>query len=495
MGDKKENSYSHILKYTGLFGSVQGLGILVGVLRNKFTALFLGPSGMGLLSLFSSTISVLSSACNFGIPASGVKFISEKEHAADESQSEKADIAGAVLLVRTYSLLAAFFGAIVCVLLGPLLNGFTFSWGNHTLHFILLAPTVFFTILAGGETAILKATGQLRALAMQASLLAILLLLVSVPVYWIFGERGILPVLFILAFMQWALNFRYSRRSCTVGRKYAKNDASCRFPTFLRLGGAFVLSGLMNSGCEFLIRAFLNQQGDLEVVGLFNAGITIVFVYAGMVFSVMDQDFYPRLSGISGSRKNEESVKERNLCVNRQLEMNVLLLGPIVAAIILGLPLIIPILYNAQFMGMLQMTQLAAVAMLFKAVYLPIEYLPLSRGDSKLFLIQESFCVILLIICEIAGYQLDGLRGVGGGIAVAYAIETLAVLAFSRAVYGYRLSALGFRFCIFQLLILLLMLFLVFMISYRDWLYWLIGVIIVLMSTSFSFRKIRKLVR
>lgn len=105
------------------------------------------------------------------------------------------------------------------------------------------------------------------------------------------------------------------------------------FP-LLRLGGAFVLSGLMNSGCEFLIRAFLNQQGDLEVVGLFNAGITIVFVYAGMVFSVMDQDFYPRLSGISGSRKNEESVKERNLCVNRQLEMNVLLLGPIVPAII-----------------------------------------------------------------------------------------------------------------------------------------------------------------
>lgn len=87
---------------------MQGLGILVGVLRNKFTALFLGPSGMGLLSLFSSTISVLSSACNFGIPTSGVKFISEKEHAADESQSEKADIAGAVLLVRTYSLLAAF---------------------------------------------------------------------------------------------------------------------------------------------------------------------------------------------------------------------------------------------------------------------------------------------------------------------------------------------------------------------------------------------------
>lgn len=96
--------------------------------------------------------------------------------------------------------------------------------------------------------------------------------------------------------------------SCTLGRKYAKMTLVAGFP-LLRLGGAFVLSGLMNSGCEFLIRAFLNQQGDLEVVGLFNAGITIVFVYAGMVFSVMDQDFYPRLSGISGSRKTRSLLK------------------------------------------------------------------------------------------------------------------------------------------------------------------------------------------
>ena len=29
--DSEKNSYSHILKYTGLFGGVQGLNILVGV--------------------------------------------------------------------------------------------------------------------------------------------------------------------------------------------------------------------------------------------------------------------------------------------------------------------------------------------------------------------------------------------------------------------------------------------------------------------------------
>ena len=56
---EKQNSYSHILKYTGLFGGVQVLGILVGLVRNKLVALILGPMGMGLLALFSSTIKLV----------------------------------------------------------------------------------------------------------------------------------------------------------------------------------------------------------------------------------------------------------------------------------------------------------------------------------------------------------------------------------------------------------------------------------------------------
>ncbi len=51
--EKKDDSYSHILKYTGIFGGVQGLNILMSVVRNKLVAIILGPEGMGLISLFS----------------------------------------------------------------------------------------------------------------------------------------------------------------------------------------------------------------------------------------------------------------------------------------------------------------------------------------------------------------------------------------------------------------------------------------------------------
>lgn len=116
--DSGKNSYSHILKYTGLFGGVQGLNILVGVVRNKFTAMFLGPSGMGLLALFNSTSNFLTSATNLGIPTSGVRVVSEADARNGVDQ--------AVSQVRTLSLLSAFLGAFICAIFGPLLNLFTF---------------------------------------------------------------------------------------------------------------------------------------------------------------------------------------------------------------------------------------------------------------------------------------------------------------------------------------------------------------------------------
>ena len=61
MENKSEaSSYSHILKYTSIFGGMQGLNILIGIIRTKLVALILGPVGMGLVSLFNSTISFIS---------------------------------------------------------------------------------------------------------------------------------------------------------------------------------------------------------------------------------------------------------------------------------------------------------------------------------------------------------------------------------------------------------------------------------------------------
>ena len=44
MKEERDDSYGHVLKYTSIFGGVQGLNILISLVRNKIVALLLGPS-------------------------------------------------------------------------------------------------------------------------------------------------------------------------------------------------------------------------------------------------------------------------------------------------------------------------------------------------------------------------------------------------------------------------------------------------------------------
>ena len=149
--ESKEQNYNHILKYTGIFGGVQGLNILIGLVRNKIVASLLGPGGMGLVALFNSTVNFVSQATNLGISFSAVRHVSELFDTGDEER-----ITRFVKVVRAWSLLTALLGMLVCIVAGPLLSNYTFSWGDHTLHFVMLAPAVGLMALCGGETAILK---------------------------------------------------------------------------------------------------------------------------------------------------------------------------------------------------------------------------------------------------------------------------------------------------------------------------------------------------
>ena len=114
------------------------------------------------------------------------------------------------MLVRAWCLLTALFGMLVCVALGPFLSQTAFAWGDHSLHFMLLSPAVGMLAVTGGETAILKALRRLGALAYVQLFTAIAALFVSVPIYALFGEAGIVPVIVITAFVTMLLTLRRS---------------------------------------------------------------------------------------------------------------------------------------------------------------------------------------------------------------------------------------------------------------------------------------------
>lgn len=423
-----EQDYGHILKYTGIFGGVQGINILIGLVRNKIVAMLLGPQGMGLTSLFNSTVSFLSQATNMGIAFSAVRHVADYYEQGDEER-----LRHFVQVIRGWSLLTALLGMLVCILAGSLFDKLTFSWGNHTLHFIFLAPAVGLLAITGGETAILKGCRRLKALALIQMYNVILSLLISVPVYYFFRSSGIVPVIVLMALSSMVLTVSYSFRLYPPVLRGSLGILG-EGMEMVRLGVAFVLAGIIGSGAEILIRSFLNIEGSLDDVGFYNAGFMITITYASMVFSAMETDYFPRLTAASHQWRSMVDT------VNRQLEVSLLLVAPLLAFLIVFMPIVIPLLYTAEFRPVVAMAQVAVLSMYLKAVTLPMAYLQLAKGDSLGYLLLEAAYYVFLIVVIVLGYRYFGLLGTGIALTIAHLFDFVSVYLYIFLRYRYRMS-------------------------------------------------------
>ncbi len=431
------NGYGHILKYTGLFGGVQGLGILLNLVRNKFVAVLLGPSGMGLVSIYSTAMNFFSQATNLGLSFSAVRHLSEAFGCGDTAAMERT-----VRVVRGWVLLTALAGMLLFLLASPLLSR-VFSISDHTLDFALLSPIVAMTALTGGETAILKASRRLGNLAVVQIGTVVAALVVSVPLYWKYGMGGIVPVLLLVALATLVLTARCSLRLYPLHLRGSKGLLG-EGMGMVRLGVAFVLAGIMGSGAELAIRSFLNAWGCLDAVGLYNAGYMLTITYAGMVFSAMETDYFPRLSAVNHDR---EAVC---LLANRQMEVSLLLVSPMLALLIVLLPVFVPLLFSDSFAPAVAMAQAATFSMYLKAASLPVAYITLAKGDSCAYFLLESAFDVAMVALVICGYRWFGLWGAGAALSAAHLFDLIIVVTYASVRYGYRMSPSVVRYMAIQ---------------------------------------------
>ena len=478
MANEHDESYSHVLKYTGVFGGVQGLNVFMSLVRNKFVAILLGPGGMGLVSLFNTTISFISQATHLGISVSAVRHVSELYDEGDEAQT-----AHFVKVIRGWSLLTALLGMLVCIVIGPFLSDTTFSWGDHCLHFILLAPAVGMLAITGGETAILKGRRKLGALAVVQIISIFASLVISIPVYYFFWQAGIVPVIVLMAFVTMCATLRYSLRIYPLQLRGVRGILG-EGMDMVRLGVAFTLAGIVGSAAEMVIRSYLNVVGDLDILGLYNAGYMLTISYAGMVFSAMEADYYPRLSAVN------TDVVATNLTVNRQMEVSLLILSPMLTALIVFLPVLIPLLFSSEFLAVIAMAQVSVLAMFFKVLTLPVAYITLARGKSLVYLLLETFYFIVFVVLIIFGYERWGLWGTGLAITLAHVFDYLMINGFAYMKYGYRMSVTVVRYAIVSVSLGLLAYASTFISV--DLLRWILGTVLTIASVLFSFQILRQ---
>jgi len=433
-------TYNHVLKYTGVFGGVQGLTMLMSIVRNKLAVLLLGTAGFGLISIYNSIATFVSSTSNLGIPFSAVRHVAELFEKGSEEE-----IKAYVCVVRTWSLWIALLGVAVCLLFSPFISYFSFDgdW-SYAGRICWLSPMIFALAVTGGEISILKGVRRLKRVAFISAAGAVSTLIFTVPFFYRWGSEGIIPALVASTVVLMGIHLYFSVRVYPWQVALFSSDVFREGMAMVRLGVAYVLAAIAGSLSALAIPALLLKFGSFDDVGLYRGGYGLMVTYGGMVFVAVEADYFPRLSSV-----NDDAVR-LNKVINQQIEVCLLLMSPFLIVFMLLMPLVVRLLYSSDFLVVVDMAVCATFYMFFRALSVPVAYTALAKGDSLTYLLMEVIYDIVVVGLIAWGYLTWGLVGTGVALSLAGLFDWGLIGVSYHYKYGFRLSEMALRLALSQ---------------------------------------------
>jgi len=439
----------------------------------------LGPEGMGISGLLTSTTGFISGITGFGLGTSAVKNVS-----AANATGNKTRISVVVTVFRRLVWITGLLGMIVTIVLSPWLSKITFGNKDYTFAFILISVTLLLNQISAGQGVLLRGTHRLKELAKSGMAGSLLGLLITIPLYYFLRLKGIVPGIIISSVIALVLTWYYASKVEIDRIHVSKARTIAEGKDMIKMGFLISLSGLISYGVSYLIRIYISNTGGVEQVGLYNAGFAIIGTYVGMVFTAMSTDYYPRLSAVA-----HDNNKCREL-INQQAEVAMLILGPVLAIFMVFINWIIILLYSTKFVAINEMIHWAALGMYFKASSWSIAFILLAKGASNLFFWNELAGNLYVLLFNIAGYKLAGLEGLGISFMAAYIVYLLQVFLVASAKYSFSFSKEFYRVAGIQIFIGLLC-FVIIRLFDSKWIY-IPGFILIIISMHYSIKELGK---
>ncbi|WP_047545163.1 oligosaccharide flippase family protein [Psychroserpens sp. Hel_I_66] len=413
---KNKNDYTSILKSTSLFGAVQVFNILISIIRSKVVAIWIGPTGMGILGLLSSTLNVIGEFTKLGLSTTAVR-----EIALTESKGDSKETNLIIATIRKVVWFTGLLGVIVTLMFSPLLSYLAFDGYQYTIAFMWLSVSLLFNQLTAGQLAKLQGFRKLKLLA-KANLLGNFIgLLVSLPLYYFYRLDAIVPVIIISSLGALLVSRFYSKKIKLVTTPLSNKEAFKKAKDMLSLGLMLSLRGSITLVAAYVFQLYLSHVGGVDIVGFYVAGFMIINSYVGMIFNAMRTDYFPKLSGVI------DNLKEVNTIVTNQSVIGILIIGPLVVAFLSFLPIIVRLLYTESFLVITPFVSWAILGVLFKTVSFSMGYVILAKGDSRLFLKTAIFFNTIMLGLNISGYYFYGLEGLGISFFLYYIIHFFGI--------------------------------------------------------------------
>ena len=477
----EKHTYGQILRSSALVGGSSAINVVIGIFRTKAMALLLGPAGFGLFGLYGSIVNLAQSIVGMGVNSSGVRQI-----AAAVGTGDTVRIAQTATVLRRTAILLGILGAGLLIVFSRQISTLTFGSAQHDGAVRLLSLALFFQLVSGGQGALIQGMRRIADLAKMGVLGALFGMIISIPLVYVFREKGVVPSLVGVAAMTILTSWWYSRKLHLKAPFMTYSRVAHEAAALLKLGFAFMSSGLVVMGVAYAVRVILLRKVSFEATGFYQSAWTLGGLYVGFILQAMAADFYPRLTASA----NDNTVCNR--LVNEQARIGLLLAGPGVIATLTFAPIVIALLYSAKFGAAAEILRWICLGAALQVITWPMGFIIMAKGRSGLLVLTEVVWGLVGVGLAWAGVKQFGLIGAGIAFFGSYVFHAALTYPIARWLTGFRWSKAN-RHGGALFLPLLAVVFCGFYVLPLPWAT-CVGTFAVLLSAAYSIRVLRRLV-
>jgi PST family polysaccharide transporter len=432
--DAERHSYGQIVKSSTLIGGSTAIGICFGIIRTKVLAMLLGPGGIGLMGVYNSIIDTATVISGMGIRSSGVRQIAHSVGSGDSSK-----VAKTVTALRRITILLGILGAAATALLSKFICQLTFGNSQHVIAVAIVSSAIFFGAISWGLSALIQGMRRIGDLARSSVYGALFSTLVSIPIIYVFRERGIVPCVIVVAAMSALATWWFARKVQVDRITMTMADTWMEARGLFALGLIFMTSAVLTTAVAFLTRVIIVRRLGIDAAGFYQAAWTLSAIYVGFILQAMGADYFPRLSAVA------KQPADCNRLINQQAEVGLLLAVPGVLATLTFAQLVIHAFYSTKFAPAAELLQWLILGMMLRVVCWPMGFLLPARSERKIFFWTQIIMNVTQFGLIWLGVKLWGLAGIGMGFSAGETFSCCMIYLVVRRMTGFSVSVSNIR--------------------------------------------------
>jgi antigen flippase len=412
-----------MLKATSALSGAKIVTIGISIIRTKLLAVLLGPSGLGVVNLISSSLDFSRVLFSSGINGATVRKVAEASGLNDPEE-----------LIRTYrisvksAMLLGTSAAVTFACLSQIMAEHLLGDGSKFWWFAIASLSLVCTPLLAVELAFLQGIKQSKALALCQIYASIAGSLVTLILVLTLGLNGAVIALVPVVIVSVLIHRRYAKRHLPPDSGQPIRNFLSEFVSLFRLGSAFALNGIWLTASGWLNILFLTQyygpNHAPEQIGLNGAANMMANVYVGILISAMGTEFYPRLIAAA---KDKSKLNE---LLNQQTRLSIAIGIPVSAGLLLFAPWILRFLYSPEFVDATEPMRWLILGMVVRFITCPLGFCVYAACKPRTIAINELLTGGTMIAISYLTISTYGLKGVGIGMTLANLLYMIGIAIF-----------------------------------------------------------------